>query len=321
MKTFIIAIAAVLVASMAHAARPVPGTCGPTFQSLKQLGGASLGQDRCKDGLITPIRTNPLLCRCQHTCDWDDGSRRTTCSPCPGTSNYYEDELTKPLCEEHGGVDDSQWYVPNFAVGYGMWQGPTSTLTVGALPGPDKVTCECMNGDKSACIDTDAGAQVSGSRGTPTWSSALCHDVCGWKGTLSNTAFITIGRDDPSCVGAESPDRGPEVHCMCDGAPLPDTWCTDDATICEQHGCVLHHTSDRSNRCIPVPGAEPTTTTTLAPEPTTTTTVGGVTTTTLDEWTDFCDVDCDNKVGIFDALIVLKRAVGEIEHCTCSLGD
>ena len=93
MKTFIIAIAAVLVTSMAHAASPVHGTCGPTFQKIKYLGGTSLGQDRCKDGLVTHIRTNPLLCRCQHTCDWDDGSRRTTCSPCPGTQNYYEDEL------------------------------------------------------------------------------------------------------------------------------------------------------------------------------------------------------------------------------------
>lgn len=250
----------------AYAARPIAGTCTGTFHSLKQLGGNSLGQDRCKDGLVTHIRTNPLLCRCQHTCDWDDGTRRTTCSPCPGTSNYYEDELTKPLCENHGGVDDSQWYVPNFAVSYGMWQGPTSPLTAGALAGPDKVTCDCLTGEHSSCLDYDAGAQVSGPAGTPFWGSALCHDVCGWNGgSLSSTAFYTVERDAPSCVGTESPDRGPEVHCMCNNVPLSETWCTDDSTVCDRFGCTVHHTSATSTRCIPVPNVGPTTTTTTLP--------------------------------------------------------
>jgi hypothetical protein len=263
MKKLVI-LAALVTAFSSVAARPVPGTCTKSFQSLKHLGGNSLGQDRCKDGLVTHIRTNPLLCRCQHTCDWDDGSRRTTCTPCPGTSNYYEDELTKPLCADHGGVDDSQWYVPQFAQKYGMWQGPTSPLTAGALAGPDKVTCECLTGEHSSCLDYDAGAQVSGSAGTPHWGSALCHDVCGWNGgSLSSTSMYTILRDAPSCAGVQSSDRGPEVHCTCDGAPLSETWCSDDPNVCDQAGCTVHHTAPTSTRCIPVPSITPTTTTTL----------------------------------------------------------
>lgn len=271
MKTFAIsalAIATVFIANMAHAQtpKPIPGSCSEPFFKPKNVGSNSLGQDRCVDGLVTPIRTSPVHCDCQSTCSYDDGSTRSRCIRCPGKNFTYEDEFTDSFCEEHGGADNSQWYVTGFFQGYGMWQGPTSTLSTGALEGPDLMECRCINGTKSACIDFDAGAQTSGFYGIPDWSSVLCHDVCGWAGSLAQGGG-EVEKDSPSCVGVENPDRGPEVHCMCDGRPLPDTWCTDDPNVCEERGCVLHHTSDVSNRCIPVPSVAPVSTTTTTTLP------------------------------------------------------
>ena len=54
MKKLVI-LAALVTAFSSLAARPVPGTCTKSFQSLKHLGGNAFGQDRCKDGLVTHI--------------------------------------------------------------------------------------------------------------------------------------------------------------------------------------------------------------------------------------------------------------------------
>jgi hypothetical protein len=52
---------------------------------------------------------------------------------------------------------------------------------------------------------------------------------------------------------------------MCNNVPLSETWCTDDSTVCDRFGCTVHHTSETSTRCVPVPSSGPTTTTTTLP--------------------------------------------------------
>jgi len=259
----LVTIAALLTAFSSLAAKPVPGTCTAPVKSHRDIGGPSLGQDACKDGTLTPVRTAARIhCDCVHTCDWDDGTRRTTCARCPENAWYYEDELTDVLCAEHGGVRDSQWYVPSFFTSRGMLDGESSTITAGTLQGQDLLTCDCLSGDETGCVDAVTGPTIGG-----LGKATMCHDVCAWaKGTLSTTQFHSIDYNSPACAEFAG-DRGPEVHCTCNGIPLAETWCSNDPSVCGDAGCTVHHTAPASTRCIPVPSSTPTTTTTL-PQPT-----------------------------------------------------
>ena len=254
----------VLIASSVEAARPVPGSCTSPVRSHRQLQTRSLGQDACNDGTLTPVRTSDKIhCDCVRTCDWDDGTQRTTCTRCPENEWIYEDELTDVLCAEHGGVRDSQWYVTSFFAPQGMLDGRNSTITAGTLHGQDLVTCDCLSGKETGCVDAVTGPTIGGmAMGT------MCHDVCAWaKGTLATTQYASTDYNSPACAEFVE-DRGPEVHCTCGGIPLSETWCSGNPSICEDNGCEVHHTAPNSTRCVPPPSVTPTTsstTTTLQP--------------------------------------------------------
>ena len=235
-----------LTVSSSYAQSPV--SCGTPFYAPKSLGDSSnLGQDLCKDGSLSPLRSEPVICDCQITCDFDDGSRRTICNFCPGSSFIYEGESSKDLCASHGGIEDSQWFVTSFFQQKDMWQGPESPLTAGSLPGPDKMTCDCLSGPVASCVDAVAGPQI-GDLGMPS----MCHDVCGWeKGSLSNSMFYDVEYDALECSSV-STDKGPEVHCTCNNIPESNTWCTDDITVCTSRNCEVHHTAPSSLNCLPL---------------------------------------------------------------------
>jgi hypothetical protein len=237
--------------SEARAAQIIPESCTEVFEDTRSLDGSpALGQDRCVDDTLTVLRSGVIQTDCSVTCDWDDGTRRTVSTRCPGRSWVYEDDQSDALCAEHGGVSDSQWYVTRFFQSHGMWQGPDSPLTAGTLRGPDKMTCDCLSGYVSSCVDFDAGPRLGPNR----IESFMCHDVCGWeKGSLSRSGFYQVERDSLDCINAQD-TRGPEVHCQCDGVALKETWCTDDPGACVAWGCEVHHTAPSSTRCVPVPG-------------------------------------------------------------------
>lgn len=268
------------------AQRPVSGTCSKPFPISTPRtvcsGSGCIGQDLCNDGTLTLVREELVVCECLHTCDWDDGSRRSTCAPCEGTKFYYEGVNSDELCEEHGGIEDSRWYVVSYLKDVGLYTSPTSPPNSGYQPGNDEVTCECLSGtDETACLDSDG----------PTTSTAplICHDVCSTtKGTFNRGPWPDIVKDSPNCIEPEG-DRGPETHCQCEDGPESVTWCTDDPSVCTDRGCVVHHTAPSSTRCLQVPV--------------------GVTTTTLP---DRCS-GVDN--GTTAALNWLKFSVGHSYRC------
>lgn len=236
----------------ASAATIIHGTCSPPFSaSPRQICTACLGQDFCADGTLTPVREEPVFCSCQRRCEWTDGSVRSTCAACSGERFVYEGESSDALCADHGGVADSRWSSSRYLQDAGLWNGPDSPPTAGALPGPDLLECHCLSGRESACVAYDAGPGPGVSEDV---QGTLCRDVCSWtKGTLSiSSQYASLEHDSRNCVQLTD-DRGPEVHCQCDGAPLKETWCTDDSGACADHGCEVHHTAPSSTRCVPVP--------------------------------------------------------------------
>jgi hypothetical protein len=128
------------------------------------------------------------------------------------------------------------------------------------LEGPDAVTCNCLGSETVACFDHAGPKFVPPEYERFTsQTSAACHAACARRHGAFMSGFVGgIRHDSPECDGVtEPPDRGPEIHCVCNGQPEGNTWCTDDPRECTDRGCEVHHTAPVSTRCLETDGTVP----------------------------------------------------------------